>query len=212
MSGAAIEASGLSVCLGGRTVLDAVDLSLEAQERLCLLGPCGAGKSTLLLALIGFVPLSAGSIRLLGKSCRNERDFAPMRGPVGLMFQDPSDQLFGPTVLEDAEFGPLNQGLGASLARARAWEALEQVGVSALAALPVHALSGGQQRLVALAGVLAMRPAVLLLDEPTAALDADSASRVASVLEASGLPMVFATHDAGLKQRLATRTQLLCPH
>ena len=205
------DAQCLRVLRGGQPVLDALDLRLGPAERLFVLGPCGAGKSTLLQTLLGFVPLAAGSLRLLGQPCRTEAQFAPMRGPVGLLFQDPDDQLFGPTVLEDAAFGPLNQGLDRTEARARAWAALRQVGVDTLAERPVQALSGGQKRLAALAGVLAMRPAVLLLDEPTAALDADSAGHVTQVLADSGLPMVVATHDQALVTRLATRCQTLGP-
>ncbi|WP_114648942.1 energy-coupling factor ABC transporter ATP-binding protein [Pseudothauera hydrothermalis] len=204
-----IEARGLCVRRGGRTVFDGVDLLLAAGERLFVLGPCGAGKSTLLHALLGFVPLAGGSVRLLGRLCSSEAEFAPLRGVVGLLFQDPADQLFGPTVLEDAEFGPLNQGLGRAAARERAWAALHRVGIQMLAERPVHELSGGEQRLAALAGVLAMQPAVLLLDEPTAALDQASAQRIAAVLEACGVPMVVAAHDEALVARLATRCQRL---
>lgn len=204
-----IEARGLCIQRRGRMVLNGVDVVLRDAERLFVLGPCGAGKSSLLQALLGFVPLSAGTVRLFGQVCRNEAAFAPLRGPLGLLFQDSADQLFGPTVLEDAEFGPLNKGLTRAAARERAWTALRQVGIEAFAERPVHELSGGEQRLAALAGVLAMQPRVLLLDEPTAALDAASAARVAAVLEDSGLPMVVAAHDEALLARLATRCQVL---
>lgn len=204
-----IDARGLCVRRGGRTVFEGVDLTLHPGERRFVLGPCGAGKSTLLLALLGFVPLAGGQLSLLGQPCRREADFIPLRGPVGLLFQDANDQLFGPTVLEDAEFGPLNQGLNRAAARAQAWAALQQVGIEALAERPVHALSGGEQRLAALAGVLAMKPTVLLLDEPTAALDPDSAARLTEVLTTSGLPMVVVAHDETLVSRLATHRQRL---
>ncbi|PKO50148.1 MAG: cobalt ABC transporter ATP-binding protein, partial [Betaproteobacteria bacterium HGW-Betaproteobacteria-21] len=187
-----IAARGLGVQRHGRPVLCDVDLILHPEERLFVLGPCGAGKSTLLLTLLGFVPASAGTIHVFNRPCRCEADFAPLRGPLGLLFQDSNDQLFGPTVIEDAAFGPLNQGLSAAAARERAWEALQQVGIGGLAERPVHELSGGEQRLAALSGVLAMQPTVLLLDEPTASLDSDSAARVTAVLAASGLPMVVA--------------------
>ncbi|WP_341644120.1 energy-coupling factor ABC transporter ATP-binding protein [Thauera sp. SDU_THAU2] len=202
---ALIEVRGLTVARRGRSVLDHLDLDLHEDERLFVLGPCGAGKSTLLQALLGFVPAAAGSIRLLGRDCRRERDFAPLRGPLGMLFQDSNDQLFGPTVIEDAEFGPLNQGLDAAAARARARQALLRVGIAGLAQRPVHELSGGQQRLAALAGVLAMQPRVLLLDEPTAALDTVSAARITAVLADSGLPMIVASHDETLVAALATR-------
>ena len=204
-----IEVRGLAVARRGRSVLGGLDLELHAGERLFVLGPCGAGKSTLLHALLGFVPAASGSIRLLGRDCRRESDFAPLRGPLGMLFQDSNDQLFGPTVIEDAEFGPLNQGLGATAARARAHEALLRVGIAGLAQRPVHELSGGQQRLAALAGVLAMQPRVLLLDEPTAALDGASAARITAILAGSGLPMIVASHDEPLVTALATRRIVL---
>lgn len=204
-----IEVRGLGVQRRGRPVLHDLDLVLQARERLFVLGPCGIGKSTLLLTLLGFVPACTGTIRVFDRERRNEADFAPLRGPLGLLFQDSNDQLFGPTVIEDAAFGPLNQGLPAALARQRAAEALHRVGIGALAERAVHELSGGEQRLAALAGVLAMQPTVLLLDEPTASLDPDSAARVSAVLAASGLPMVVASHDSALVDRLATRRMTL---
>lgn len=200
-----IEARGLSVSRRGRTVFGKLDIDVHAGERLFVLGPCGAGKSTLLQSLLGFVAIDTGHIRLLGRECRREADFAPLRGPIGMLFQDSNDQLFGPTVLEDAAFGPLNQGLDPAAAQARALEALLQVGIGNLAERPVHALSGGEQRLAALAGVLAMQPRVLLLDEPTASLDVRSADHITTVLANSGLTMIVASHDDTLIARLATR-------
>ena len=200
-----IEARGLTVRRAGRCVIDGLDLALHAGERLFVVGPSGVGKSTLLLTLLGFVPTDGGCISLLGRVCRREADFAPLRGPIGLLFQDANDQLFGPTVLEDAEFGPLNQGLTAIDARMHAETALAAVGIPHLASRPVHDLSGGEQRLAALAGVLAMHPSVLLLDEPTASLDAEAATRVRDALAATRLPMLVASHDAALIDALATR-------
>lgn len=190
---------------GTRVVLDDVSLQLAPGERVVIGGASGAGKTTLLLALLGFVPRAGGSIVLLGRPCTREEDFAAVRGPVGLLFQDPDDQLLGPTVFEDAEFGPLNLGLAPALAHERAHAALAQVGIAALAERPVHQLSGGEKRLAALAGVLAMQPRVLLLDEPTAALDEDAALRVLDVLAATPLSMIVASHDPQCRERLATR-------
>jgi cobalt/nickel transport system ATP-binding protein len=200
-----VEARALAVARDGRAVLREVDLTLADGERVFIDGPIGAGKSTLLLALIGLLPRQAGSVRLFGRPCDGESDFAPLRGPVGLLFQDPDDQLLGPTVLEDVEFGPLNRGADAQQAHRAAEAALQHVACGHLLSRPVHALSGGEKRLVALAGLLAMQPRVLLLDEPTAALDADAARRVTDALAATGLPMIVASHDAACAARLATR-------
>jgi cobalt/nickel transport system ATP-binding protein len=202
---ALISARGLTVRRGERLVLDAVDLQLEPGECLFIDGVSGAGKSTLLHALLGLAPRAAGRITLLGQACADERDFAQVRGALGLLFQDPDDQLLGPTVFEDAEFGPLNLGLAPPAAHAAAQRALDQVGIAHLAARPVHELSGGEKRLAALAGVLAMQPRVVLLDEPTTGLDAAAAARLLDVLAITGLTMVVATHDADCVARLATR-------
>jgi cobalt/nickel transport system ATP-binding protein len=200
-----IEARDLGVRRGERTVLQAVDLELAPGERVFIDGASGAGKSTLLHALLGLVPRAGGRVLLLGRACAVERDFAAVRGQLGLLFQDPDDQLLGPTVFEDAEFGPLNLGLAPAQAHAAAHRALAEVGIDHLAARPVHDLSGGEKRLAALAGVLAMRPRALLLDEPTTGLDAAAATRLLDVLAASGLPLLVATHDQCCVERLATR-------
>ncbi|CAL94839.1 putative cobalt transport system ATP-binding protein [Azoarcus olearius] len=200
-----IEGRGLHLAREGRTVIAALDLVLDAGERLFVLGPSGAGKTTLLHALLGFVPLAAGTLAVFGEARRCERDFIPLRGPLGLLFQDPGDQLFGPTVAEDVAFGPLNLGLAPAQAAARAEATLAALDIAHLAARPVHALSGGEQRLAALAGVLAMAPRVLLLDEPTNGLDADASARVLAALAQTGLPMVVASHDPACIEALATR-------
>jgi cobalt/nickel transport system ATP-binding protein len=208
-SGAVIAVRDLSVERSGRRVLAAVGFALAPDERLLIDGASGAGKSTLLHALLGFVPRSAGRIELLGRACASEADFAALRGPIGLLLQDPDDQLLGPSVVEDVEFGPLNLGLPPPAARRRAHEQLRRLGIEALAERPVHELSGGEKRLAALAGVLAMTPRALLLDEPTAGLDADSAQALLAALLATGVPMVVASHDPLCRERLATRALAL---
>lgn len=202
---ALIAACDLALERDGRRVVDGFGFSLHEGERLFVLGPSGVGKTTLLHALLGFVPLAAGELTVFGQSRRRERDFVPLRGPLGLLFQDANDQLFGPTVIEDAAFGPLNQGLSAAAARERAAAVLARIGIAHLADRPVHALSGGEQRLAALAGVLAMRPRVLLLDEPTTGLDAGASERLLGVLADTGLPMIVASHDPVCVAALATR-------
>lgn len=182
------------------------DFSLYDHERLFLLGASGRGKTSLLLALLGFIPLQAGSLRVFGQERSQASDFIPLRGPLGLLFQDPSDQLFGPTLLEDVAFGPLNQGLARQVADKLARQVLAELGLEALAERPVQQLSGGEQRLAALAGVLAMRPRVLLLDEPSNGLDAGACSRLVHCLLATGLPMLVASHDQSLVRHLGTRT------
>lgn len=204
-----IAVRGLAVERGERAVLADVSFTLAASERLLVDGASGAGKSTLLHALLGFVPRAAGRIELLGRDCAAEADFAAARGPIGLLFQDPDDQLLGPTVFEDVEFGPLNLGLDPALAHRRAHESLQRLGIDALAERAVHELSGGEKRLAALAGVLAMAPLALLLDEPTAGLDHDNAQRLLAALLATGVPMIVASHDPLCRHELATRALAL---
>ncbi|MGA0799253.1 MAG: energy-coupling factor ABC transporter ATP-binding protein [Steroidobacteraceae bacterium] len=199
----------VAVSRSGRTVLRRCTLSLANGERLVVRGGVGAGKSTLLLAALGLLQHQAGRIELLGNHCKSDDDFAAMRGKVGLLFQEPDDQLIGPTVLEDVEFGPLNLGWDAHSAHHAADEALERVGLIHLADRPIHELSGGEKRLVALAGLLAMSPTVLLLDEPTVSLDFETSSRIIDILLASNLSMLIATHDPICLERLATRSASL---
>lgn len=202
---AVLAVGGLAVARGDRFVLQDLSFALAPGERLLIDGASGAGKSTLLHALLGFVPVARGSIALLGRTCAGEGDFAALRGRVGLLFQDPDDQLLGPSVFEDVEFGPLNLGLAPEDAHRRAHAALAQLAIEHLAERPVHELSGGEKRLAALAGVLAMAPEVLLLDEPTAGLDAAAAERIVAALRATALPMIVASHDPYCRESLTSR-------
>lgn len=190
-------------------MLNAIDLELREGERIALRGGIGVGKSTLLLTALGLLPRESGTIELLGKPCRKEAEFAALRGPIGLLFQDPDDQLIGPTVLEDVEFGPLNLGWDSGRAHSAADDALERVGLIELADRPVHELSGGEKRLVALAGLLAMSPKLLLLDEPTVSLDDAATGQILRILCESGLAMLIATHDSRCIETLATRSVVL---
>lgn len=193
---------------GGQPVLAGIDLSLAATERVSIEGATGSGKSSLLWAVLGLIP-SAGSIEILGHACRTERDFTKVRGPAALLFQDSDEQLIGPSVLDDVLFGPLNLGVSAKVSRQRAQEALSQLGLNDLSHRTVRSLSGGQKRLVALAGVLSMRPELLLLDEPTAGLDSDTAQVIIDVLVGLQRPMLVVSHEPRCIAALATRRCLL---
>ena len=200
-----IEASGLRLARGPQRQLVLPDFALHEGERLCLVGPSGRGKTSLLHALLGFVPLQSGSLQVFGRARSREADFVPLRGPLGLLFQDPVDQLFGPTVADDVAFGPRNMGQDRVQAGQLALRTLAALQLEHLAERPVQQLSGGEQRLVALAGVLAMSPQVLLLDEPSNGLDEASCERLFACLLDTGLPMLIASHDQTLVQRLGTR-------
>ena len=201
-----IQCAGLRFAYnGGPAVLDGADFHLEAGERLGLLGANGSGKSTLLRILVGLLPPAAGEVRIFGKPCAIERDFIPIRGEVGLLFQDSDDQLFCPTVGEDVAFGPLNLGKTPQEVDDAVQHALAQVGLQGFEDRVSHRLSGGEKRLAALAGVLAMTPRVLLLDEPVAGLDEAATERIASVLLALPQAMIIVAHDQAFLDRLATR-------
>jgi cobalt/nickel transport system ATP-binding protein len=195
------------VCFGydGREVLSGADLALRAGERLGLMGSNGAGKSTLLQLLVGLRRPTAGQVLAFGRERRTEADFTPVRAQVGLVFEDPDDQLFCPTVLEDVAFGPLNLGRTAREARADAAQALAALGLDGFQERVTHRLSAGEKRLVALATVLAMHPQVLLLDEPTNGLDEAARERLMTHLGGLTQAMVIVSHDRSLLQRLTHR-------
>jgi cobalt/nickel transport system ATP-binding protein len=186
-------------------VLDGADFHLAAGERVAVDGANGAGKTTLLHLMVGLARPQAGRIEAFGAERTREADFREVRCKAGLLFQDPDDQLFCPTVAEDVAFGPLNMGASKAEADRVVCETLETLGLADLRHRVTHKLSGGQRRLVSLAAVLAMRPEALLLDEPTNALDEATRARLLDIL--AGLPqaMVVVSHDPGVVERLATR-------
>jgi cobalt/nickel transport system ATP-binding protein len=189
-----------------RPVLDGVDLALAAGERVALTGANGAGKTTLLHTAVGLLKPAAGRVVAFGVERRTEAEFREVRVRAGLVFQDPDDQLFCPTVAEDVAFGPLNLGLSAEEARAITGATLAALGLGGFEDRITHRLSGGEKRLVTLAAVLAMRPEVLLLDEPVNALDEAAAARLLDVLLDLPQAMLIVSHDRAFREALATRT------
>ncbi len=206
---ALLDLQGISVRRGGRLVLDRVDLRLDGGERLALAGANGAGKTTLLRAIVGLEAPEAGGITAFGRARHSEEDFRELRQRVGFLFQDSDDQLFAPTVIEDVAFGPLNLGLAPREATARAEATLERLALSHLARRITHRLSGGEKRLVSLAGVLAMEPRALLLDEPTNALDETHLARLSEILASLDVAMVIVSHDRHFLEHHATRAVAL---
>ncbi|ABR74163.1 cobalt ABC transporter ATP-binding protein [Actinobacillus succinogenes] len=198
-----LSVSHLSVRRGNQWIIRDLSFRLEGGHRLFLQGEIGTGKSTLLQTLLGFIPAQQGEIRLFDTPCRTENDFQPFRGRVGFCFQNPDDQLFGPTVLDDVAFGPLNQGLTEPDAYAVALRQLEKLDMDYLRHRAVNVLSGGEKNFVALAGVLAMQPEILLLDEPTNGLDSKNTGKLTALLRGLKLPMLIASHDAAFTKQLA---------
>lgn len=203
------ELEGVTVERAGRRVLDGVSMRLAPGERLALVGANGAGKTTLLRTLVGLEKPKGGRIVAFGAERRVEKDFREVRARAGFLFQDPDDQLFSPTVIEDVAFGPLNLGLAREAAIARAEATLARLHLGHLARRVTHRLSGGEKRLVGLAGVLAMQPDVLLLDEPTNALDETHLARLVEILSGLDLAMVIVSHDRAFLEKLAGRAMLL---
>jgi cobalt/nickel transport system ATP-binding protein len=199
----------VTVARSGKIILDRVSLSLQAGERLALVGRNGAGKTTLLRSLVGLEKPQSGTIFAFGAACRHEKDFRPVRRRVAYLFQDPDDQLFCPTVLDDVAFGPLNLGLSARQAAMKAYETLEHLGLAHLAERITHRLSGGEKRLVSLAAVLAMEPEVLLLDEPTNGVDDQHLARLTEILDSLSIAMIIVCHHRPFLERMAQRAVLL---
>ncbi|MDR0567987.1 MAG: energy-coupling factor ABC transporter ATP-binding protein [Spirochaetaceae bacterium] len=189
-------------------VLEEVSFSVSPGERLGLIGSNGAGKSTLLLALIGVASLSAGSITVDSIPVE-KKYFREIRRKAGMVFQNPEDQLFMPTVADDVGFGLRNYGFDETAVDERVDAILSRLGISRLKSRMARKLSGGEKRLAALAGTLALEPSLLLLDEPSSFLDPRSRRTLIGVLADLPQAMIIATHDFELALDLCPRTLLL---
>ena len=203
---AAMIALDGSIGYRARPVLSRLRLRIGAGERVALVGGNGAGKTTLLRALMGLQPVD-GSVTIDGRAIRRAED--AVAAGAGIVFQNPDDQLFGASVAEDVRFGPANQRLGDAECDRRVAAALAQLGLAALAARPIEELSFGEKKRACLAGVLAMRPRLLLLDEPTAGLDPAGEETLVELLAAVDATLVVATHAVDLVPRLCARTIVL---
>ncbi|TKK90911.1 ABC transporter ATP-binding protein [Herbidospora galbida] len=192
----------------GTQALFGVTLSIAKGERVALLGPNGAGKTTLVMHLNGILTAGHGEVSVAGLPVRKDT-LKEIRRRVGLVFQDPDDQLFMPTVREDVAFGPANMGLrGADLEHAVV-TALEKVGMADVIDRPPHHLSFGQRRRVAVATVLAMDPEILVLDEPSSNLDPASRRELAEILRGLDVTVLMVTHDLPYALELCDRSVIL---
>ncbi|MHB1455349.1 MAG: energy-coupling factor ABC transporter ATP-binding protein [Armatimonadota bacterium] len=210
-----IEARGLKYCYpGGITGLSGLNLTINRQRKLALLGANGAGKTTILLHLNGTIKPEHGEIYLNGiKATYSRLGLLAWRQQVGIVFQNPEDQLFAGSVYQDISFGPLNLGLTEAEARARVEDALAALEITDLRDRPTHMLSFGQKKRVAIAGAIAMRPTVLIMDEPTAGLDPDGTVQLLQTLDAlrtAGTTIVLATHDMDMAYEWADDVAILC--
>ncbi|MFN8037629.1 MAG: ABC transporter ATP-binding protein [Acidimicrobiales bacterium] len=205
----AVDVRGIAYAYpGGHVALHRLDLTVEAGERVAVLGPNGSGKTTLVLHLNGILRAEQGAIAIDGIPVVEER-LAEIRRRVGIVFQDPDDQLFMPTVRQDVAFGPANLGLTGSDLDGCVDRALSEVGMLAEADRAPHHLSFGQRRRVALATVLAMDPTVLVFDEPSANLDPVARRELATLIEATGRTTVVVTHDLLYAAELCPRSVVL---
>ncbi|AYC40634.1 energy-coupling factor ABC transporter ATP-binding protein [Streptomyces griseorubiginosus] len=206
---ASLEVTGLAFAYpDGHQALFGVDFSIARGERVALLGPNGAGKTTLVLHLNGILGGGVGSVKVAGLPV-DKQHMAEIRRRVGIVFQDPDDQLFMPTVREDVAFGPAAAGLKGDELEARVRTALERVGMAEFAQRPPHHLSFGQRRRVAVATVLAMEPEILVLDEPSSNLDPASRRELADILRSLDVTVLMVTHDLPYALELCPRSLIL---
>jgi len=192
----------------GHQALFGVDLRIQRGERVALLGPNGAGKTTLILHLNGILTAGAGTVHVGGLEVAKP-NLAEIRRRVGVVFQDPDDQLFMPTVGEDVAFGPANLGLRGTALHARVEAALAAVGMADFVDRAPHHLSFGQRRRVAVATVLAMEPEILVLDEPSSNLDPASRRELAEILTTLPITLLMVTHDLPYAAQLSSRAVII---
>ncbi len=203
-----IEVAGLHFAYpDGTAALGGLDLAIDEGERVALLGPNGAGKTTLALHLNGIHEVQTGSVRVGGKDVA--ANLLDVRRRVQLVFQDPDDQLFMPTVREDVAFGPANLGLRGDELDRRVDQALKRVKLTELADRPPHHLSGGEKRRGALATALAMEPDILVLDEPTSGLDPAGRRELVDLLRTLDQTQLIVTHDLPFALELCERAVII---
>lgn len=197
----------------GTRALKNVNFNVEKGQVVALLGPNGAGKSTLFLHFNGILKPKKGQIRVEGEPIRYTKEgLMKVRQKVGIVFQNPDDQLFAPTVKEDVAFGPFNIGLEMDEIERRVKDSLEKVGMLGFEDKPPHHLSGGEKKRVAIAGILAMNPQIMVLDEPTSGLDPRGASHIMRLLyklNKEGMTIIIATHDVDMAPLYADKIYII---
>ncbi|NYT06968.1 MAG: ATP-binding cassette domain-containing protein [Methanomicrobiales archaeon] len=208
-----VETRDLSyVYPGGVKGLDAVNFIAERNSRIAVIGANGAGKSTLFKHFNGILRPSSGTVLIHGEPV-TDQNIREVRKFVGLVFQNADDQIFSPTVEQDVAFGPMNLGLDGETVSHRVDEALSMVGIEHLRDRVPHHLSGGEKKRVAIAGVIAMEPQVLVLDEPTAGLDPQGVKDLIGVINTLarryGITVIFSTHDVSLVPEVADRLYVM---
>lgn len=187
----------------GAVTLDKINMNFEKGKIIGVLGGNGAGKSTLFLNFNGILKPNSGKVIFEGKEISySKKEILELRSNIGIVFQDPEDQLFSSSVRKDISFGLMNQGIATGEVTAKVDKIMKEVGIESIADKPTHALSYGQKKKVAIAGVLAMQPSVIILDEPTAGLDPVGVSEILDLLQiinkTMGITIILSTHDIDL--------------
>ena len=197
----------------GTRALKNINIEIEKGEKVAIIGPNGAGKSTLFSHFNGLTEPTSGCVKIEGKPISFEKDeLLKVRQKVGIVFQDPNDQLFAPTVKEDIAFGPMNLGLSYDEVEKRVEDALKMVGMENYEDKTPHHLSGGQQKRIAIAGIIAMKPELMILDEPTAGLDPDGVEKVLNImnqLNEEGMTLIISSHDIDMISKYADKIFVL---
>lgn len=197
----------------GTRALKNINIEIEKGEKVAIIGPNGAGKSTLFSHFNGLTEPTSGCVKIEGKPISFEKDeLLKVRQKVGIVFQDPNDQLFAPTVKEDIAFGPMNLGLSYDEVEKRVEDALKMVGMENYEDKTPHHLSGGQQKRIAIAGIIAMKPELMILDEPTAGLDPDGVEKVLNImnqLNEEGMTLIISSHDIDMISKYADKIFIL---
>ena len=197
----------------GTQALKNINIEIEKGEKVAIIGPNGAGKSTLFSHFNGLTEPTSGCVKIEDKPISFEKDeLLKVRQKVGIVFQDPNDQLFAPTVKEDIAFGPMNLGLSYDEVEKRVEDALKMVGMENYEDKTPHHLSGGQQKRIAIAGIIAMKPELMILDEPTAGLDPDGVEKVLNILNQlneEGMTLIISSHDIDMISKYADKIFVL---
>lgn len=197
----------------GTQALKNINIEIEKGEKVAIIGPNGAGKSTLFSHFNGLTEPTSGCVKIEDKPISFEKnELLKVRQKVGIVFQDPNDQLFAPTVKEDIAFGPMNLGLSYDEVEKRVEDALKMVGMENYEDKTPHHLSGGQQKRIAIAGIIAMKPELMILDEPTAGLDPDGVEKVLNImnqLNEEGMTLIISSHDIDMISKYADKIFVL---
>lgn len=197
----------------GTQALKNINIEIEKGEKVAIIGPNGAGKSTLFSHFNGLTEPTSGCVKIEDKPISFEKDeLLKVRQKVGIVFQDPNDQLFAPTVKEDIAFGPMNLGLSYDEVEKRVEDALKMVGMENYEDKTPHHLSEGQQKRIAIAGIIAMKPELMILDEPTAGLDPDGVEKVLNImnqLNEEGMTLIISSHDIDMISKYADKIFVL---